>query len=191
MEQGQDNRKVILNLAVSLDGYIEGPNGEVDWLTFSEETGEVLHRFLNEIDTILYGRVSYEKWGTYRPSEDSSEAERHFYEKTGKMSKLVFSTTTTDFEGDPFVVPSDIEGAMERLKQQEGKDIWLYGGSELITSFFNLDLIDELRISISPIILGDGKPLFKGILERKKLELCNSESYRSGMVTLTYKIRKG
>jgi dihydrofolate reductase len=191
MEKRQENRRIILNLALSLDGYIEGPNGEVDWLTFSEETGEVLHRFLDEIDTILYGRVSYEKWGTYSPSNDSSAAERRFYEKTGKMSKFVFSKTTTDFDGDPFIVPADIKGTIERLKQQEGKDIWLYGGSKLITTFFNLDLIDELRLSISPIILGDGKPLFKGILGRKKLELRNSESYRSGMVTLTYETQKG
>ncbi|MEE1964240.1 dihydrofolate reductase family protein [Allomuricauda taeanensis] len=187
MEKGWGNRKVILNLAVSLDGYIEGPNGEIDWLTFSEETGKVLHSFLEEIDTILYGRISYEKWGTYTPESDSPDFERSFYKKTGNMSKYVFSSTKNRFDGHPNVVQSEIKRAIGQLKQQEGKDIWLYGGARLITTFFNLDLIDELRLAVSPIILGEGKPLFNGISDRKKLELVKSESHKSGMVSLTYR----
>lgn len=190
MEEGQNNRKVILNLAVSLDGYIEGPNGEIDWLVFSEETGKVLHKFLGEIDTILYGRISYEKWGTYVPADDSPDFEKNFYEKTGKMSKYVFSTSKNDFDGNPKVVQSEIQKTIGHIKGQSGKNIWLYGGAKLITSFFNLNLIDELRLAVCPIILGAGKPLFKDILDREKLNLVKSENHESGIVALTYRTLK-
>jgi len=188
MEKRQNNRNVILNLAVSLDGYIEGPNGEIDWLSFSEEVGDVLHRFLGEIDTMLYGRISYEKWGTYTPEEDSPDFEKDFYAKTGKMAKYVFAGSRNEFEGSPLVVQSDIKRTVNELKQQEGKDIWLYGGAKLITTFFNLDLIDEMRLAVYPVILGDGKPLFSGIQQRKKMDLIRSESDESGIVTLIYRI---
>jgi dihydrofolate reductase len=187
MEKKWNNRKVILSLAVSLDGFIEGPNGEIDWLTFSEETGQVLHRFLEEIDTILYGRVSYEKWGAYNPPEDSPDFEKTFYDKTGDMSKYVFSTTRKAFEGRPIVVNSEIEQVVCDLKQQQGKHIWLYGGARLISAFFNFNLIDEIRLAIAPVILGEGKPLFNEIRERKKLNLVKVEGHPSGMVALTYR----
>src|SRR5690606_24291180 len=190
MEKRQNNRNVILNLAVSLDGYIEGPNGEIDWLSFSEEVGDVLHRFLGEIDTMLYGRISYEKWGTYTPEEDSPDFEKDFYAKTGKMAKYVFSGSRNEFEGSPLVVQSDIKRTVNELKQQEGKDIWLYGGAKLITTFFNLDLIDEMRLAVYPVILGDGKPLFSGIQQRKKMDLIRSESDESGIVTLIYRMAR-
>ncbi len=186
MEKEHNNRKVILSLAVSLDGYIEGPNAEIDWLIFSEETGKVLHQFLDEIDTMLYGRVSYEKWGAYDPPEDSPDFEKTFYDKTGKMTKYVFSTSRKAFEGDPIVVKSDIEQAIHKIKKQPGKNIWLYGGAKLISTFLNLNLIDEIRLAICPIILGDGKPLFNAIRERKKLNLVKAEGHKSGMVALTY-----
>ncbi len=83
-------RKIILNLAVSLDGFIEGPNGEVDWLSFTEETGEVLNDFIKDVDTVLYGRISYDAWGTYKPSDNSSDFEKGFYNEMDKKTKYVF-----------------------------------------------------------------------------------------------------
>ncbi len=131
-------RKIILNLAVSLDNYIEGPNGETDWLTFSDETGKVLHNFLKEIDTILYGRKSYEKWGTYVPEENAMEFEKTFYSATNKMNKYVFSKSKTDLKGSPAIVANNIAQQMQDLKKHSGKDIWLYDGAGLISTFMNL-----------------------------------------------------
>jgi dihydrofolate reductase len=179
-------RKVILSLATSLDGYIEGPNGEVDWMVFTEDTGKALGKFLNEIDTILYGRVSYEAWGTYVPPENAPAFEKNFYERTGSMSKYVFSTSKAKFQGSPVVVKSGIQQAVHTIKQESGKDIWLYGGAGLITDFVNLDLIDEYRIAIMPIILGSGKPLFADIKKRVKLKLQSVDSGESGFVELNY-----
>ena len=79
-------RKIILSLAVSFDGFIEGPNKEIDWLSFTPETGEVLNKFLQEIDTVLYGRVSYEAWGTYQPAADAADFEKNFYSKLNSFA---------------------------------------------------------------------------------------------------------
>jgi len=179
-------KKVILSLATSLDGYIEGPNGEIDWMTFSEETGKALGEFLEEIDTIVYGRVSYEKWGNYSPLEEASPFEKQFYNTTSKMQKCVFSNSKIDFEGNP-IISSCIPDTINKLKREKGKNIWLYGGGNLITSFANLNLIDEFRIAVMPIILGAGKPLFAEIQNRIKLQLLKAESSESGIIELNYK----
>ncbi len=179
-------RKIILNLAVSLDGFIEGPNKEVDWMVFDEETGIALNSFLQEIDTVLYGRVSYEMWGDYFPSDDGSDFEKEFYLTLNKMSKYVFSSSKTEFGGKPILVSSDVAEKMRDLKQKPGKNIWLYGGAGLISTFMNLNLIDEFRIAVIPIILGGGTPMFKEIKRRTKLKLLKTEASRSGVVQLFY-----
>jgi dihydrofolate reductase len=179
-------RKIILSLAASLDNYIEGPNGEVDWMTFNAETGIALNNFIQEIDTILYGRISYERYGNYTPPENSSDFEKDFYAKTNKMNKYVFSSSRTDFGASLTVVNSEIKKSMMHLKQQSGKNIWLYGGAQLITTFMNLNLVDEIRIAVMPIILGSGKPLFSGLTERTALKLTKVESSQLGVVGLYY-----
>jgi len=179
-------RKIILNLAVSLDGFIEGPNKEIDWIIFDAEGGSALNDFAKEIDTILYGRTSYEAWGTYVPSENAPDFEKDFYAATGKMTKYVFSSTKEKFPGNPVVVSKDIAAAMQQLKQQPGKDIWLYGGAGLITTFLNLQLIDEFRLAVMPVILGSGTPLFRDIKDRVPLRLADAKTSRSGMLELRY-----
>lgn len=182
-------KNIILSVATSLDGYIEGPKGEVDWLSFSEETAEVLEKFLDEIDTVFYGRVSYEAWGNYMPVEEGTDFEKNFYRRLNQMRKIVFSTTKDSFAGKAFVIKNDIENAVNKLKRESGKNIWLYGGADLVTTFVNYNLIDEYRIAVFPIILGSGKPLFKGINHRVKLKLHEVKAGKSGVVEYCY--RKG
>lgn len=181
-------RKIILDLAVSLDGFIEGPNQEVDWIIFDDENGEELVSFTNEIDTVLYGRTSYERFGNYVPSQDSSLFEKQFYDKVNAMRKVVFSTSEGYFEGNPEVISNNIRKRVLELKSNAGKNIWLFGGSGLITSLVNLGLVDEIRIGINPIILGDGIPLFKEIQKRRQLRLIKTKTYNSGLVGLFYNI---
>jgi dihydrofolate reductase len=179
-------RKIILCLAVSFDGFIEGPNGELDWLVFDEEGGSELTHFIQEIDTILYGRISYEMWGNYPITDSSSEFEKTFYGALAKMDRYVFSRSKNEFEGNPTVVKSDIPELIQKLKQQSGKNIWLYGGASLITSFMNLDLVDEYRIAIMPVIIGKGKPLFKDIDGRHKLKLVSITPSTAGVLGVHY-----
>ena len=180
-------RKIILNLAVSLDNYIEGPQGETDWMTFSTETGKILQAYLREIDTVLYGRISYEKWGTYQPPVDAGDFEKDFYRALGAMQSYVFSSGKTPVSGNPTVITDSISERMRTLKAQPGKNIWLYGGAELIQTFMELNLVDEFRLAVYPIILGAGKPLFDALSCRVPLELIEVQSHASGVVALTYR----
>ena len=147
---------------------------------------KVLGKFLNEIDTVLYGRVSYEAWGNYIPAENSSAFEKDFYNKLNGKEKYVFSLSKDNFPGNPIVVKSDIKETISHLKQQPGKNIWLYGGAGLISTFVNSDLIDEFRIAVFPIILGSGRSLFNNIDHRVKLKLIDAKAGQSGVVEFKY-----
>lgn len=179
-------RKIILCLAVSFDGFIEGPNGELDWIVFDSEGGSALTDFIKEIDTVLYGRTSYEMWGNPPITEGSSEFEKNFYGALSQMDRYVFSTTKDEFEGNAIVVKGGIPELVEKLKKQDGKNIWLYGGASLITTFMNLGLVDEYRIAVMPVIIGKGKPLFKDIENRHKLKLLSAKPSTAGILELHY-----
>lgn len=180
-------RKVILDLAVTLDGFIEGPNGEIDWCIMDEEMA--FEQFLSEIDTIVYGRKSYELWGEFTPADHASENEQQIWTLVHSKKKIVFSTTCTDPSGKVQYINSNIEAEIRKLKQGHGKDIWLYGGANLISTFINLGLVDEYRLSVHPVVLGAGKPLFESLRERFSLGLTDVRRYSSGVVQLVYRAR--
>ncbi len=180
-------RKVILSAAISFDGFIEGPSGEIDWITFGDEDGASdLMELVSVIDTVLYGRVSYEMWGNPEITGISSDFEKDFYGAISKMDRYVFSRTTTDFDGNPTVVKDDVAALMRDLKSKPGKNIWLYGGSSLVTTFMNLDLVDEFWLGVMPVVLGQGKPLFQNVEQRHQLKLKQSTASKSGAIGVRY-----
>lgn len=181
-------KKIILDLAVTLDGFIEGPNGEIDWCIMDEDGGSDFIDFVAGIDTIFYGRVSYELWGNYQPDENESPIVKEVYKSISGKTQYVFSTTKTNDNGNgnAIFINSNIKERVMEIKQQPGKDIWLYGGAKLITTFINLGLVDILRLVVHPVILGSGKPLFKNIKERVGLELTRAKASKSGVVLLEY-----
>lgn len=177
-------RKVILDLAVTLDGFIEGPNGEVDWCVMDEEMA--FDQFLSGIDTILYGRKSFDLWGEYMPSSAASEFEKQIWAMVHRKKKVVFSTKRPVTVGPVQYIIQNVEAEIKKLKQESGKDMWLYGGAQLISTFMSLGLVDEYRLSVHPVLLGTGKPLFEGLQKRVNLTLTDVRSYRSGVVQLRY-----
>ena len=181
-------RKVILNLAITLDGFIEGPNGEIDWLVRDPEVdfGDILNEILSDKDAIFYGRVSYDKWGNFWPDENASSKIRKAYERMHSKQKYVFSKTKTGDGTGAIFINSDIEESVLNIKRQTGKDIWLYGGAKMTTSLLNLGLIDEFRLAVHPVIIGKGKPLFEKIEDRHKLKLIDVRSYKSGVMLVKY-----
>lgn len=184
-------RKVILNLAVTLDGFIEGPNGEVDWCRVDSmsgnDSGAESHfdKFLADIDTIFYGRVSYNAWGEYQPGKDASLFEKKLWDGVHEKTKYVFSSKSNTNSSATFISHEIIERVNE-IKHQPGKNIWLYGGSGLITTFMNLGFIDNYLLAVYPVVLGAGKPLFKGIKNRVGLKLMNVTGSQSGVILLNY-----
>lgn len=174
-------RKVILGLAVSLDSYIEGPNGEFDWCFTDQDYG--LSEFFKRVDAVFMGRKSYEL-------AEKMNSEGNDIPGMPKMEEYIFSNTLTTIKDGATIVSGDIEKEVKAIKQQAGKDIWLFGGAELTASLMNMGLVDELWLSVHPVLLGSGKPLFTGITDRINLELLESKTYDTGLVSVKYKLAK-
>lgn len=177
-------RKVILDLAVTLDGLIEGPRGETDWCIMDEEMD--FAEFLHSIDTIFYGRVSYDAWGNYEPPRAESEWMHTLWKEISGKKKYVFSRQAREDDGSTWIHTVSAEKIRE-IKQQPGKDIWLYGGANLVKTFIAQRLVDIYRLSVHPLVLGEGKPLFQDIHERQALTLLSTRAFQSGVVQLIYK----
>jgi dihydrofolate reductase len=172
-------RKLILQLAVSLDGYIEGPNGEYDWCFTDQDYG--MKAFFERIDSVFYGRKSYELTLSIIESMDSGGMPDF-----PELQEYVFSTTLKDAKKGVIIINGDIEKEVQRIKNEPGKDIWLFGGASLTSSLMSMKLVDEISLAVHPIILGNGKPLFNGLSNRIPLTLLNTTSYSSGLVLMNY-----
>ena len=165
-------RKIVLNIALSLDGYIAGPKGEFDWLFTDQDYG--LKEFFSRVDTALMGRKTYDlmmKLGGAYPGMKNYVFSRH---KARTKKKKVF------------FVSEDISAFAKKLKSKKGKDIWLVGGGELAHFFFEADLVDEMILSVHPIRLGKGISLFPELGRRRDFRLLECKSYSSGLVQLHY-----
>ncbi|WP_057938562.1 dihydrofolate reductase family protein [Algoriphagus resistens] len=180
--------KIIVDLAVTLDGYISGPDGEIDWLVKEEEKdfGDILADILDGIDAIFYGRVSYDLWGNYQPDEKASSKLKESYKLLHSKTKYVFSRTKKGDDSKAIFINSKIKENILEIKQKVNGNIWLYGGGKLINTLMNLGFVDEYRLAVHPVIIGNGLPVFKDIKERIGLELLDFEKSKSGIVVLTY-----
>lgn len=171
-------RKVILGLAVSLDSFIEGPNGEYDWCYTDQDYG--MSDFFKRVDSVFIGRKSYEMSLGMEGGDTSWMP---------KMKEYVFSNTLKVVKEGAVLISGDIAAKVKEIKQEAGKDIWLFGGASLTASLMQEGLVDELWLSVHPILLGRGKPLFSGITERIQLELTETKAYDTGLVSLKYTIK--
>jgi dihydrofolate reductase len=166
-------RKLMLFVATSLDGYIAGSSGGIDWMFTDHDYG--YPEFFAGIDTVLMGRRTYElalSFGAYP------------YEGT---EGFVFSRDEQPADGNVAFVAADPAGFVAGLKHRDGRDIWLVGGSEIIALCLAHDLVDELIISVHPLILGQGIPLFAPGLPEREVVLTRTESFASGLVQLSYR----
>lgn len=166
-------RQVILFIATSLDGYIARTDGNIDWLFTDQDYGYTA--FYSGVDTVIMGRKTYELSLTFGE-----------FPYTGKEC-YVFSKNSAPGSDDRVVfLDDDPAELIARLRRKEGKSIWLVGGSELVREFVLRDLIDTYVISIHPVILGAGMPLFRPPLPSHHLVLRDTTSFNSGLVQLTY-----
>jgi dihydrofolate reductase len=169
-------RKLILNVAVTLDGFIEGPNGEYDWCFTDNDYG--MDEFLRNTDAIIFGRKSYQ---LFTASFAHMWNDRQHYVVSNSLQSLPTSAV---------LINGDIQTKILDLKNTEGKDIWLFGGASLTTSLLNDGLIDECIVAIHPLLLGSGKALFSEIKQRHWLQLLESKTYESGLVQNRYAFSK-
>ena len=184
-------RHVILFSHVSLDGFTEGPDGELDWITVDDEGWDEVMALQETADAALFGRVNYEGFEAYWPTAAENPSATPYEVAHARWleqaDRVVFSKTlqTVTWKGTR-IVRDDIAGAIASMKQQSGKNMWLFGGANIAQTLMKLGLIDEYRLMVNPVILGGGKPLFHGLTERIALKLVNAKTLHSGVVELHY-----
>ena len=181
-------RKVIYSIMVTLDGFIAGPNGELDWHLIDEE----LHTYVNyqesAIGTHLYGRRMYETmsyWQTAETNPSSPAYEIEYARIWQKMPKIVFSKTLERVEGNARLIRDNITDVIVSLKEQPGKDMFV-GGAGIASTLMPLGLIDEYWFYVHPVVLGSGKPVFPALDDRINLQLVETRTFLSGVVFLRY-----
>jgi dihydrofolate reductase len=180
-------RKVIFQMMVTLDGFFEGPMKEIDWHVVDEEFNEYAIDLLNNVDALLFGRVTYELMASYWPTPEAIANDPIVADKMDNLPKIVFSKTLerVDWKNTRLVKEHAAE-EISKLKQQPGKDLVIFGSSDLALTLVKHHLVDEFRIMVNPVLIGDGKPLFTGIQSRLYLKLLKTRTLNSGVVILYY-----
>ena len=183
-------------MMVSLDGYFEGPNHDLSWHVVDQEFNRFAVEQLNQIGTLLFGRVTYrlfeDFWPKARRDPTTSKENLEIARMIDDVDKIVFSRTlanvkeTDDWKNVRLIREAQPEEA-ERLKHLPGKDIAIFGSNKLASNFLRMGLIDELRIMVNPVVVGNGNPLFKGMTDQVKLNLLRTKTFRSGNVLHYYR----
>ena len=186
-------RKVILFLHSSLDGFVEGPNGEMDigWVAYNEELEKHAKEILSTVDTVLWGRGTYQMmenyWTSVPSNPTASEHEVEHAKWIEDTQKIVFSTTLEKTEwNNSRLVKENIEEEIINLKELPGNDIIILGSPRFAHRLMELNLIDVLKITISPVIIGSGLPLFNEVKYSRNLSLVENKTFNSGVIGLTY-----
>ncbi|MGO8754326.1 MAG: dihydrofolate reductase family protein [Gallionellaceae bacterium] len=181
-------RKIIFQMMVSLDGYFEGPNKELDWHLVDNEFNDYASDLLGSVDALLFGRVTYQLMASYWPTPTAQMNDPVIAEKMNSLPKIVFSKTLVKADwNNTRLVKENAAKEISKLKRPPGKDMAIFGSSDLAVSLMASGLIDEYRIFINPVVLGSGKPLLQGLKNRLKLTLVRTKVFNSGLVLLCYK----
>lgn len=183
-------KKVIAAMHISLDGFVGGPNGEMDWITLNDEMFDYVATLTQNADTALYGRVTYEMMNGYWPTAgDQPKASKHDIEHSAwynSVTKIILSSSMKGLKTDNLIVLSDdMPEKMKKIKEQGGKDILIFGSPTACHSLMQHDLIDEFWLYINPVLLGKGIPFFN-YSDRHKLNLVSTKNFDSGVVCLNY-----
>jgi dihydrofolate reductase len=188
-------RKIIVSEMVTLDGFFAGPKGEIDWHVVDEEFNQYAIELLNTVDTILFGRVTYQLFESYWPAAamnpSTSKSDLAIAHKINNITKIVFSKTMDKVEWNNARLAKEvIQEEIAKMKRQPGKDMVIFGSGSIVSTFTQLGLIDEYRIIVNPVVLGNGKQLFKDIKDRINLKFLEPKTFSSGNVLLVYRPAK-
>jgi dihydrofolate reductase len=187
-------RKVISLMHISLDGFAAGPNGELEWTIVTDDMYTDVAASLTNVDTALYGRVTYQMMESYWPGVPGDPAstanELHHADWYAQVRKIVGSRTLERASGDDRrLVSGDIAGDVARLKREPGGDMMIFGSPSIVHALARHDLVDEYRIMVNPVLLGSGTPLFAQAETRTNLELLDARIFDTGVVRLHYRTR--
>jgi dihydrofolate reductase len=182
-------RKIILMMSVSLDGFFEGPGRELDWHLVDEELHAHFNEELRSMGAFLDGRVTHELMAGFWPRADTDPSSTgpvvEFARIWRDMPKVVYSRTLERADWNTTIVRDVVVDEILELKAQPGGDLAL-GGADLAATFLRLDLVDEYRLYVHPVVLGRGRPLFPASDARISLELAETRTFSNGVVLLRY-----
>lgn len=180
-------RKLFAFNMVSLDGFFEGPNHDINWHLVDDEFNQFAIEQTSTLDTILFGRVTYELMASYWPTPVAQADDPIIADLMNRLPKIVFSKTLQKADwNNTRLIKNNIGEEITALKQQTGKDLAVFGSANLLSTLNQMGLIDEHRILVNPIVLGSGTPLFQGINDPLKLKLLKTRTFHSGNVLLYY-----
>ncbi|MDA4124223.1 MAG: dihydrofolate reductase family protein [Thaumarchaeota archaeon] len=182
-------RHLILDTIVSLDGYFTSLRNEIDWFGFDDDEWKWSRDINRRVDTMLYGRVTYEEFRQFWPTTapKSMGVDPTLIQQLNTLQKVVFSRTLAKASWKPAtLVRGNPSEAVSKLKRQNGKDIVVVGSGTLVGSLLREDLIDEYYVRVRPIILGSGRPIFVDPDGRHPLKLISAKTFKSGVVGLHY-----
>jgi dihydrofolate reductase len=176
---------------ISLDGFVAGPNGEMDWIKVDEEIFDHVGKQVGERDTALYGRVTYQMMESYWPTAaEQPTASKHDIEHSrwyNKVHKVVLSKTLEQADlTNTTIISDNLSEKINEIKQSSQEDILLFGSPTATHSLMQLDLIDGYLLFVNPVILGEGIPLFAGIKDKIKLKLVATQQFTCGVTELNY-----
>jgi dihydrofolate reductase len=188
-------RKVVLFMHISLDGFAAGPNGELDWISYDQELEKYAEGVVSTVGAPLYGRITYQMMQSYWPTVlTNPSATQHEIDHANwieNIPKVVFSKTLEKVEwNNTRLIKDNIAEEVLKLKQQPGKDLVIFGSPGLTHTFMQLGLIDEYRLTVNPVVLGKGIPLFKDLKDQTQLKLLNTKTFNSGVVALHYETKQ-
>ena len=188
-------RKIISFMHISLDGFVAGPNGEMNWIKIDDEIFGHVEKRICQTNAALYGRVTYELMESYWPAAaDKPNATRHDIEHStwyAKAHKIVLSKTMKGADlPNTTIISDNLSDRINEIRQQPGPDILLFGSPTATHSLIQLNLIDGYWLFVNPIILGQGIPLFTSIREKIKLSLVSTRQFTNGVTELNYTVDK-
>lgn len=181
-------RKVFLFMMVTLDGYFEGPNHDINWHNVDGEFHDFANQQLGTIDTLVFGRRTYDMMASWWPTPEGLAADPTTAKLMNETGKVVFSHQqgTTDWQNSHLVVDHATE-EIKKLKAGPGSDIAIFGSNNLVTSLMPDNLVDEFRIMINPVALGKGSSLFTGLENPTKFNRTAIREFGNGNVLVTYR----
>ena len=173
---------------VTLDGFFAGPNGEIDWHTVDEAFDRFAVDQLDSAGGLLFGRVTYQMMASYWPTPEAIAADPRVADRMNALPKIVFSTTLAQAGWNNSRLEKEVDAAeISKLKQQPGKDLLVFGSADLAGTLIQLGLIDEIRMMVSPVVLGRGIPLFKSRRDPLQLIMLDTRTFPNGNVYLSYR----
>ena len=183
-------RKIISFMHMSLDGFVAGPNGELNWVKIDDELFNHVGKRIGKGDTALYGRVTYQMMEDYWPTAaDKPNPTKHDIEHSAwykNVHKVVLSTSIKEKTPNTTIISDNLVENINKIKQQAGPDILLFGSPTATHALMELNLIDGFWLFVNPTVLGQGVPLFIGDRDKIGLRLLNTQSFASGVVELDY-----